>query len=220
MQFVKFPMRDSDLLRCWPIGSVYISMTNQNPSSLFGGTWELISENRMLMGASSDETETSIGGSNTKTISVNNLPAHNHTATISSNTHTHIFSGNQASTSEVSDHIHTIDLTTSTDGLHSHTYGSTTSTMSLGSSVYSANNNNSYTTSENGEHSHTVTGDSGSAGAHSHTYTPQGTNSDYTHDHTVTIDNTGAGEALDVTNAYMKVFMWRRLTQITKNKGR
>lgn len=37
-----------------PIGSVYISVTNVDPSTLFGGTWEKIGTNRVLMGSDSD----------------------------------------------------------------------------------------------------------------------------------------------------------------------
>lgn len=35
----------------YPVGSVYLSMSSANPQTLFGGTWEQISQGRMLMGA-------------------------------------------------------------------------------------------------------------------------------------------------------------------------
>lgn len=179
---IKFPMRDDELLRCWPIDSIYISMTKQDPSTLFGGTWELVGENRMLMGCESTEISSSIGGSNTKFLTVENLPSHTHIGNVSSD----------------GEHSHYIDLETTEDGLHSHTYGSTKQTViSIGGSRASANNDNNITTSEDGNHTHIVKGNSETEGAHSHV---------------VTIDNTGNGEAFDVTNAYMKVFMYRRIS--------
>lgn len=38
----------------WPVGSIYLTVNNINPSTYFGGTWEKISTGRVLMGASSD----------------------------------------------------------------------------------------------------------------------------------------------------------------------
>lgn len=35
----------------YPVGSVYLSVNSTNPSQLFGGTWQQISQGRMLMGA-------------------------------------------------------------------------------------------------------------------------------------------------------------------------
>ena len=46
------------LLDIYPIGAVYISVNNTNPSSLFGGTWESIGAGRVLQGADSSH----IGG--------------------------------------------------------------------------------------------------------------------------------------------------------------
>lgn len=39
------------LLQVYPIGSIYITTNNVDPSQLFGGTWERISEGRTLFGA-------------------------------------------------------------------------------------------------------------------------------------------------------------------------
>lgn len=38
----------------YPVGSVYISVKSTDPSNLFGGTWEKIGTNRVLMGSDSD----------------------------------------------------------------------------------------------------------------------------------------------------------------------
>ena len=46
------------LLDIYPVGAVYISVNNTNPSSLFGGTWESIGAGRVLQGADSSH----IGG--------------------------------------------------------------------------------------------------------------------------------------------------------------
>lgn len=35
----------------YPVGSVYLSVNSTNPAKLFGGTWQQISQGRMLMGA-------------------------------------------------------------------------------------------------------------------------------------------------------------------------
>ena len=48
----------STLLDIYPVGAVYISVNNTNPSSLFGGTWESIGAGRVLQGADSSH----IGG--------------------------------------------------------------------------------------------------------------------------------------------------------------
>jgi hypothetical protein len=62
-------------LAAWPIGSIYMSVNSTNPASLFGGTWEALSE-RFLIGASSSYPAGSTGGSSTHTISKSELPSY------------------------------------------------------------------------------------------------------------------------------------------------
>lgn len=54
------------LLEAHPIGSIYQSIDNTDPSILFGGTWERI-EGRFIMGASDTYPAGSTGGSSTHT---------------------------------------------------------------------------------------------------------------------------------------------------------
>lgn len=44
----------SDIL--YPVGSIYLSVNNINPATLFGGTWERISQGRFLIGVKEDNT--------------------------------------------------------------------------------------------------------------------------------------------------------------------
>lgn len=57
----------------YPIGSIYMSMNNINPSIIFGGTWTQINDDRFLLCSSSSKQT---GGS--KKISVDQLPEHDH----------------------------------------------------------------------------------------------------------------------------------------------
>ena len=59
----------------YPVGSIYTSMNSTDPSELFGGTWEQITDRFLYCADSSGDT----GGSST--ITTANLPAHTHTFT-------------------------------------------------------------------------------------------------------------------------------------------
>lgn len=61
----------------WPIGSIYISVNNTNPSTYFGGTWEQIKSDAYLKIVSSNAG--SLGGtSSDHKIPVSSMPAHKH----------------------------------------------------------------------------------------------------------------------------------------------
>lgn len=82
-------------LQIYPIGSLYITTSNTNPGSVFGGTWEKI-QGRFLFGTDSSHAVNSTGGSSTHThttaahtLTINEVPSHNHSV----NSHSHSFSG-------------------------------------------------------------------------------------------------------------------------------
>lgn len=63
----------------YPVGAIYLSVSNTNPSSLFGfGTWERI-EDRFLLGASSTYVAGTTGGESSHTLTVDEMPSHSHT---------------------------------------------------------------------------------------------------------------------------------------------
>ena len=68
----------------YPVGSIYMSVNATSPASLFGGTWERI-EDRFLLAAGSTYTAGDMGGEAAHTLTVDELPSHNHTYTIPGN---------------------------------------------------------------------------------------------------------------------------------------
>ena len=67
----------------YPVGAIYMSMNNTDPSLLFGGTW-LPLEDRFLLGAESNLDSTlsgATGGERSHTLTVDEMPSHNHNMT-------------------------------------------------------------------------------------------------------------------------------------------
>jgi hypothetical protein len=62
----------------YPVGAIYLSVTEFNPAELFGGTWERIS-GRFLLGADDTYAAGSTGGEATHTLTIDEMPSHNHT---------------------------------------------------------------------------------------------------------------------------------------------
>ena len=49
----KINLKETGALASYPVGSIYQSTSSTSPAALFGGTWQKIAQNRVLMGASS-----------------------------------------------------------------------------------------------------------------------------------------------------------------------
>lgn len=107
--------------KLYPIGSIYTSVTNTNPSELFGGTWIEWGSGKVPVGVDATNDSYDIvektGGSDTTVLTVENLPSHSHTynwtgapsGTVLSNTtivnagaHTHTFSSTGTPTASAS----------------------------------------------------------------------------------------------------------------------
>ncbi len=73
---------NSNFDKIYPVGSIYISTSSANPSTIYGGTWERYGQGKTLVGLNESETEFStvnkIGGEKTHTLTVNEMPSHNH----------------------------------------------------------------------------------------------------------------------------------------------
>ena len=61
----------------YPIGSVYLSLIEINPTNLFGGTWEQIKDT-FLLAAGDSYAAGDTGGETEHTLTVDEMPSHNH----------------------------------------------------------------------------------------------------------------------------------------------
>lgn len=61
----------------YPVGAIYLSVTDANPAALFGGTWARIG-GRFLLGADTTYTAGSTGGEAAHTLTIDEMPKHNH----------------------------------------------------------------------------------------------------------------------------------------------
>ena len=64
-------------LSFYPVGAIYQSTGSTSPASLFGGDWERI-QGRFLLGTSSSYSVTATGGEERHTLTISEMPRHNH----------------------------------------------------------------------------------------------------------------------------------------------
>lgn len=197
--------------RVYPVGSIYMSVSNANPGTLFGGTWQQI-QGKFLLGASTGHTAGSTGGAETVTLSVAQLPAHTHTGPA----HTHSVSGHTHSvpnhTHSIPEHTHTATCASAGDHFHNIRR---TQDAAAGSAKFSfAGAADTFKPTLNaGAHTHTITvakkgafntnssgscttgsggaGNTGSAG-------------------TGATGSTGSGSAVSIMPPFLSVYMWKR----------
>ena len=176
----------------YPVGSIYISVVNTNPSSLFGGTWVAFASGRTLVGVDTSQSDFSTvqktGGSSTVTLTSSQMPSHTHSIS-----HTH----------GLNSHKHSFSATTSSGGSHAHNW-SYDFDAAAGSARYSphraygAGYGNDAVTSTNGAHTHSVSGTTGAASGSTAKAS------------TSTSGSAGSGGAHSNLQPYITVYMWRR----------
>lgn len=230
---------DAIALHIYPVGSIYMSVNSTSPATLFGGTWQQL-QNRFLIGASSTYAVNATGGATSvsytpagsnsggavqnTTLTVNQIPSHNHT-----------FTGSGNAAEAVNVHTHTASVSTH-DDTHGHTVSPHSHTFTY--NKYPNNDNkkvaagNDYKVRDQAEQtdstSFTGTTTSSYTGSHSHTVTLTPYNYVHTHDIGVTgtIGNKGGGQAhghgftnpsfsgtaatIATMPPYLAVYMWKR----------
>lgn len=174
----------------YKVGKYYYSDDPTDPGEIFGGTWEKV-ENVFLLGASAAHPINTTGGEETHTLSIEEMPAHDHDGSVSisgttgsGGSHSH-----NGSTTAAGNHRHNIRANKN-DGANS------TTTFADG-----YNGLDYYIPSEYaGSHSHSVSIDSG--GSHSHSFSASDS---------FTTDEAGSGAAHNNMPPYRTVYIWRRI---------
>lgn len=123
------------LKKVYPVGSIYMSTVSTNPATLFGfGTWEAMPAGRVLLAQGTASWGTynagSTGGEATHTLTVGEMPSHNHSAwTDAQGNHNHLVNSkfdrtsNRNISSKESGGANTGSAYTSYNGNHSHNIG-------------------------------------------------------------------------------------------------
>ena len=176
------------LNKAYPVGSVYITLVNTNPSEIIGGEWRRVAEGRCLVGVSAERNITlrKTGGTTNVILSESNIPAHDHTINITG--------------------------TTDNNGKHTHIAQDVTSFKTEKEVSYSDRNAyEKYTRSYDGDHYYrniqryvndTIETPTSESGDHNHTFTVNGKT------------NKIGGiipSAVNIENPYLGVYMWERI---------
>lgn len=195
----------------YPVGSIYMSVNNANPSTIFGGTWVAWGAGKVPVGVNANETEFNsvekTGGAKTHTLTTQQMPSHTHT--FHGNAHNH----------SLNNHIHNFSGTTSLDGEFGAKFNAlaNANTVNLVAEVwgtagrdYSATGY--YDTADRqrkesdfydrltvDDHNHTFSGTTGQASGNTGNATQTGYN-----------DNTGGGQAHNNLQPYITCYMWKR----------
>lgn len=86
-------MKDSGK-NMYPVGSIYTSVKNTNPATLFGGTWVAYGSGKTLVGVDTSQSEFNTvektGGEKSHVLTINEMPNHNH-LTIEQGYSVHLF---------------------------------------------------------------------------------------------------------------------------------
>ena len=192
----------------WPVGSVFLTFTNANPSTLLGGgTWVQIKGKYLLAADTGNTVDGTTGvGAHTKNVP---LVAHTHSFT----------------TGSAGGHTHYVSGTTGGAGGHSHTRGTMNITGGVGCFGEEGTNYPNgafYQTKELGvghdggddymvymDASRNWTGSTSSVGNHTHSFGAT-TGNNGAHTHSGTTGSAGGGASFDVRPASVYVYMWRR----------
>lgn len=185
----------------YPIGSIYMSVNNTNPSQTIGGTWVAYAQGRTIIGVGSNGTTNYtnglIGGSSTKKLSISNISSHSHTIT-PSGTVTSTFSGTSVNTNTTGSHSHTLPMKDASSEVKG--YGLLSRAM--GGNAYF---DRVMVKTSTGNRKRV-----NSSGAHTHSMTASGTVTSTFSGKSATTSSSGNSESFSIQNPYVVVYIWKR----------
>lgn len=177
----------------YPVGSIYMSVNNTNPSVLFGGTWEAWGSGKVPVGVDAndedfDEAEAT-GGAKTHTLDSTQIPAHTHSVygNTGANSVGHTHSGTTGTIS--ANHSHSVNCVNHPSNRAGHIPGGGGTEFDVGQSSVGTG-----TVSAN----------------HTHSFTTGGQSANHTHLVNLTSGSTGGGLAHNNLQPYITCYMWKR----------
>ena len=184
----------------YPIGSIYMSVNNTNPSTIFGGTWVSWGAGKVPVGVNANETEFNsvekTGGAKTHTLTTAQIPSHNH----SLNNHTHSIPQLSGSTSTKELIGRMYDMAVQSSGAGVKANGILSQINPMGGFVAYAFESKQSGSADftdiielNASHNHSIT-----------------TNSNTTGQASGNTGNTGSGQAHNNLQPYITCYMWKR----------
>lgn len=172
----------------YPVGSIYMSANDVDPSLLFGGEWEKIEGKFLLSSYGSTYTLGSTGGEANHTLTVDEMPSHTHTQ----NAHTH----------KQNEHNHTQNSHNHTQNAHYHAMtGNKTTGLQSGSYLRVG----AIRSAEGSKNTNSTTATNKPTTATNNKATATNQNA------TATNQNTGKGYAHNNMPPYLVVHMWKRI---------
>lgn len=165
----------------YPVGAIYTSTNNVNPSTIFGGEWRALAPGRCLVGAGGGFTAGTTGGEKEHILTLNEIPAHGHSAKATS----------------AGDHKHnrgTMNITGAFDGNINDPYHE--------GAFYNTGRGWNGSDGDKGgglkgfDASRSWTGETSAAGSHTHS---------------ISVTNAGGGKAHNNMQPYLVVYFWERV---------
>ncbi|WP_426576635.1 phage baseplate protein [Xenorhabdus stockiae] len=174
----------------YPVGIVLWFAQNKNPNTLFPKTqWKYIGENKTIRLANQNGSNVlSAGGSDSITLTGTQIPPHNHSFSATTSN----FDYGTKTTNSNGNHFH--DSGWGEAYTEDARYGIYDNSRGNAGSAKTDNDNYKYKTSTEGAHIHTV-----HIGAHTHTVSG-------------TTGNTGSSSAVNITNSYIMLMGWYRIS--------
>ena len=175
----------------YPVGIIVHLAVDTNPNILFGvGVWERIGQGRVVLDSGSDYPALENGGSETHTLTVAEMPSHNHSAS-TGGAGAHTPSGTVNSTS-ITGSIYSNygNGSSGTNGVFSQSFIS-----NCGMDEYGKGGSRDNRVNLNASHGHSFSGNAVS-----------------NHTHSVTVNNNGSGEAFSIMQPYFAGYIWKRVS--------
>ena len=174
------------LNKTYPVGSIYITESNINPSTSIGGTWETYGAGKTLVGVDTENTNfntvNKTGGTSTSTLATTNMPAHTHSIPA--------LSGTAASAGA---HTHSVLIYHDQSGYsqtipaYSHYLLWGTTASYTNTALSNRHTMQGMTTTNSGAHTHAVTTTKNTSGS------------------------TGSGTSFTNLQPYITVYLWKRI---------